>query len=141
MASTATVTVAPEHVDALLDTLLALYDVRLEELRRATLEHLAERRSAEALLDELARLVEVEALIEQVGWDFGGRTRSVDLAGPAGVVREAVLETLVEAVEQLAAAVERYEEGRTELPALMRALRAVQGWYARFEELEAATGQ
>jgi hypothetical protein len=141
MSSTATVTVAPGQVDALLDTLLTLYEVRLEELRRAILAHLAERRSAEPLLDELERLVEVERLIEQIGWEFGDRTRRIDLDGPAAIVREAVRETLVDVVEHLAATLDRYERGRSELTALGHAVRAVREWYALFERIEAPEGR
>ena len=141
MASTATVTVAPDQVDALLDTLLTLYEVRLEELRRATLAHLADRDSAEPLLDELDRLVEVERLIEETGWEFGDRTTPLELVGPAAIVREAVRETLVEAVERLAATCDRYERGRCELTALSDAVRAVEQWYALFERFEAPEGR
>jgi hypothetical protein len=95
MALTVTVTMPPEQGDAVLDTLLTLYQALAEALQLSTLTYLDDKRSLGPVLERRDELVEVEALIDLLGWSFG-RVDPVELTGPPGLVRETVYATLVD---------------------------------------------
>jgi hypothetical protein len=119
MASTVTVTVPPDQGDAVLDTLLNLYQTQAEALHVATLAYLDDRDSLAPVLDCRDELAEMEALIELTGWRFGARSEALELVGPPALVREVVFATLVQAAERFAVDVDRYESGEITLGELL----------------------
>jgi len=138
MASTVTVTVPPDQGDAVLDTLLTLYQAQAEALQVATLAYLDDRRSLEPVLEHRDELAEVEALIDLAGWRFGPRFAAVELVGPPALVREAVYATLVDAVEAVVRDLERYERGELELDVLQTRARAAVALFGVFAGIEGA---
>jgi hypothetical protein len=125
MASTVSVTVPPDQGDAVLAALLTLYQARAEALRGATLAFLDERRSATGVLEHREELLEVDSLLELVGWRFGARRTEIELVSGPALVREVVRATLAGAADALAHGVGRYERGEIELDALTGEARAV----------------
>jgi hypothetical protein len=140
MASTVTVTVPPDQGDAVLDTLLTLYQAAAEALHAATLAYLDDRRSLEAVLAHRDDLAEIAALLDLVGWRFGPRVRDVELVGPPALIRETVYSTLVDAVEAVAGDLDRYERGEIELGAVGEDVRAAAVLFRVFVGLEDVAG-
>jgi hypothetical protein len=137
MASTVTVTVPSEQGEAVLETLLNLYQTQAEALHVATLAYLDDRDSLVRVLDARDELAEIEALIELVGWKFGGRAEPLELVGSPALVREAVHAMLVDAAEGFARGVDRYERGETglgQLRAQAHAAATVLGLFIRLED-------
>ena len=138
MTSTIMVTVPPDQGDAVLDTLLTLYQAQAEALHVATLAYLDDRHSLGQVLEHRDELTEVEALIDLIGWRFGPRVAPVQLVGSPAIVRQVVYATLVDAGERVIGAIERYERGDIELESLGRAFHAAAVLLRMFVRLEAA---
>jgi hypothetical protein len=136
MASTLSVIVPPDQGDAVLDTLLTLYQAKAEALRLATLAYLDERESAAAVLDQRQELLDIDALLELVGWRFGPRSTAVELVGAPALVREVVHGTLAAAADAFARSIDRYERGEIELDALTGEARAIAALLSVFAGLE-----
>ena len=135
MALTVTVTMPPEQGDAVLDTLLTLYQALAEALQLSTLTYLDDQRSLGPVLERRDELVEVEALIDLLGWSFG-RVDPVELTGAPGLVRETVYATLVDAAERFAQDIDRYEHGEIELERVQEQASACAVLFSAFMRLE-----
>lgn len=138
MASTVSVTVPPDQGDAVIDTLLTLYQAKAEALRLAVLAYLDDRRCLDEVLEHRDEMAEIDALLDLTGWNFGARDRVVELVGPPALVREVVHATLAAAADVLARNVERYERAEIELDALTSAAHAVAVLLETFVTLEGA---
>lgn len=140
MASTATATVPPDQGDAVLDTLLNLYQAQAEALHAATLTYLGDHRSLRPVLEQRDELAEIDALIDLAGWRFGPRLAELELVGTPALVREVVYATLVDAVESVVRDVDRYERGELELVQLQAQVRTAAVLFGVFMRLEHADG-
>lgn len=88
-------------VDPLVDTLVALLDVKAEALHvdaEARLRHGGPRAP---LLEHLTELRSVAELLAQLGWDPDPTTRRIALTGPATLLRELFESTLVSCLDRL----------------------------------------
>ena len=136
MALTVTVTMPAEQGDAVLDTLLTLYQALAEALQITTLTYLDDQRSLGPVLERRDELVEVEALIDLVGWGFGTRAAPFELSGPPALVRETVYSTLVDAAERFAQDIDRYENGEIELDRLQAQASSCAALFSVFMRVE-----
>jgi len=136
MALTVTVTMPPEQGDAVLDTLLTLYQALAEALQITTLTYLDDQRSLGPVLEHRDDLAEVEALIELIGWSFGARPAPFELTGSPALVRETVYATLLDATERFAQDIERYENGEIELEQLQAQASACAAMFSVFIRIE-----
>ena len=140
MASTVTVTVPPDQGDAILDTLLTLYQGQAEALRVAALAYLGDRCSLEPVLEHRDELTEIEGLIDLAGWRFGPRVVPLELVGPPALVREAVYATLVGAAEALVRDIDGYERGELGLDQLRARAGAAEVLFRVFVHIEDGGG-
>lgn len=136
MAPTVTVTLPPEQGDAVLDTLLTLYQALAEALQIDTLAYLDDRRSLDPVLEHRDELAEIEALIDLIGWGFGTRPAPFELTGSPALVRETVYATLVDAAERFAQDIDRYEHGEIELEQLQAQASACAALFSVFLRIE-----
>lgn len=136
MAPLLTVTLPPEQGDAVLDTLLTLYQALAEALQLSTITYLDDQRSLAPVLEHRDELADVEALIDLIGWGFGTRAAPFELTGSPALVRETVYATLTDAAERFAQDVDRYEHGQIELERLQAQANSCAVLFGVFMRLE-----
>jgi len=90
-------------VGPLRETVARLYEATAEALRFSL-----RKRGDEGGFDEVhgyrARLGQLEALLDELGWPSEGQPRAVELRAPADLLRDAVYGALLDAGERLASA-------------------------------------
>lgn len=121
-----------DHVDGVTGTVLGLYATYAEELgatAQAVLEGCDERAE---LARARAELDAIEAALADLGWPGAGRAGAVELVGPARLLRVVIHAALLDAAAEVLAAIDRYEAGAEELPAVRRAVEAVPALFAVF---------
>jgi hypothetical protein len=97
-----TIIVTPAHAEAVRAALLTLYQLEAEALHHACEAYLRDRGSSAGVLMRRAALLEVDALLEQAGWELGGAEESErSLTANPDVLEEMLYAALLEAVEQL----------------------------------------
>jgi hypothetical protein len=119
-------------VEALLATLAA----KSEVLSAVGVAYLEGSQPLAAVRDARRELGEVEDALEAVEWRLGPRTEPLELAGPAGFVREVLYAALVATADEALKACGHYESGRddgTALAAAVADLATVHRVFATFE--------
>jgi hypothetical protein len=122
MARVAAVTVPAREITAVLEALITLYEVKAEALSFAAIDYLNDPPTLPALQERQRELAAIEEMIGEIGWDPRERLGAAEIAGPPGLVREALLGALIHAAEGLPEACHRYEAGGAELGDIRAAL-------------------
>jgi hypothetical protein len=94
--------------------------------------------SLRAILDARRELAHAEDALDVLGWEGRSAVGAVELAGPAGLVREVIYEALLRAAEALAERCREYEAGRADAAGLAAAVNDVAVLHRLFAQIEAA---
>lgn len=140
MTRTLRVTVPAAQVTTVRATLLILYQVKADALNVATAEYLDDRESLASVLGHRRELGELDDLIEQAGWEAPSTSDSLELVGPADLVRDAVYGALLGATSTVEQACRRYEAGDIDLVVFGGRVDELVALFRVFEALEEADG-
>ena len=138
MARHHTVRVPAAQAARVLDALVAAYARKADALGAAARAYRADREPLAAVVDARREVIDAEAALDAIGWELGDRTAELELAGPAGAVREILYTALLAAAEAARTACRDYERGRLDRAALAAAVAGVTGLHGLFAALEEA---
>jgi hypothetical protein len=124
---------------AVLEALLTTYAVKADALAAAAGAYQDAREPLTAVADARRELAEAEDALEALGWR-PPPTGDLELAGPAGLVREVLYGALLGAAEAVGERCREYEAGRTGVAALAGAVDDVVVLHRLFAVLEVAEG-
>jgi hypothetical protein len=133
-----TIRVPAAQASALVEALLTTYAVKADALAAAAIAYQDDREPLAVVHDARRELLEAEDALDAVAWGAGAHVQDLELSGPTGFVRETLYAALLAAAESAAEACREYEAGRTDRPALARAVADVDALHVLFAELEAS---
>jgi len=91
-------------VAPLRESLVLLYHATAESLHLALRAHAERGASLDGIHEHRARLAELDAMLDRVGWRTGPAPGELEIGGPADLLHDAVYGALIDAGERLAAA-------------------------------------
>jgi hypothetical protein len=133
-----TIRVPAAQAAAVLEALVTTYAVKADALAAAAGGYQDTREPLAVVLDARRELAEAEDLLEGLGWRLGPRGDDLELAGPAGLVREVLYGALLAAAEAAVDGCREYEAGRADRPALATAIADLTALHELFAALEAS---
>jgi hypothetical protein len=125
---------------AVLEALVTTYAVKADALAAAAGAYQDAREPLAVVNDARRELAEAEDALEALGWRPGPPGGDLELAGPAGLVREVLYGALLGAAEAVGERCRDYEAGRADDTALATAVADVAALHRLFAALEAAEG-
>jgi hypothetical protein len=134
------VRIAAAHAPAVLDALVTTYSVKADALAVAAAAYQDAGEPLTAVEDARRELAEAEDALDAVGWRAAPPVRELELAGPAGFVREVLYAALLAATETAGEVCREYEAGRADSRALAAAVADVTALHDHFASVEAADG-
>jgi hypothetical protein len=106
-----TVEVPAVLVCPLRETVLLLYQATAEALHFALRAHGERHESLSEVHDHRARLAQLDAMLERLGWSGGPARQGLELSAPGDVLHDALYGALIDAGERLATACSRSWRG------------------------------
>lgn len=106
-----TVEIPAMLVAALRETVVLLYQATAEALHLALRAQGEHRRPMSEVHDHRARLCELDAMLERLGWSGGPAAEAVRLTAPRELLHDALFGALIDAGERLAEACNRSWRG------------------------------
>jgi hypothetical protein len=140
MAHDRTIRVPAAQAAAVLEAVLTTYAVKADALAVAAGGYQDTREPLAVVQDARRELAEAEDLLEGLGWHLGPSGDDLELAGPAGLVREVLYGALVAAAESAVERCREYEAAQVDRDALaasIASLGAIHALFANVEESEA----
>jgi hypothetical protein len=132
------VRVPAAQAPGILDALIGAYARRADRLAAAVRAYRDGGEPLATLEDARRDVIEAEDALDAVGWDLGARGAELELAGPAGDVREVLYAALLAAADAARAACRDYERGRIDRAALTAAVAHVAAMHDLFAGIEGA---
>jgi hypothetical protein len=120
-----------------LDALVTTYAVKADALAAAAGAYQHTREPLTAVNDARRELAEAEDALEAVGWRSTPAGGDLELAGPAGLVREVLYAALLGAAEAVGERCREYEAARADAAVLAAAVADVAVLHRLFATLEA----
>ena len=133
-----TIHVPSAQAATVLEALVTTYAVKADALAVAAGGYQDTREPLAVVLDARRELAEAEDLLEGLGWRLGPRGDDLELAGPAGLVREVLYGALLAAAEAAVDRCREYEAGRAGRAALATAIADLTAVHELFATLEAS---
>jgi hypothetical protein len=91
-------------VAPLRESLVLLYQATAESLHLALRAHAERGAALTGIHEHRARLAELDALLDRVGWHTGSAANDLEVGGPADLLHDAAYGALIDAGERLSAA-------------------------------------
>jgi hypothetical protein len=91
-------------VAPLRESLVLLYHATAESLHLALRAHVERGASLDGIHEHRARLAELDAMLDRMGWRTGRPRADLEVGGPADLLHDAVYGALIDAGERLATA-------------------------------------
>jgi hypothetical protein len=129
-------TIPANRVEGVTSTVLGLYGARAEALGASAMAFLEGSDELVELEHARAELRAVEDALADLGWPGGASGESVEIVGPALLLREVMRTALLDAADAVVEVISRYEAGGEELPAVGRAVEAVPALFELFASFE-----
>jgi hypothetical protein len=123
---------------AVLEALVTTYAVKADALAVAAGGYQDTREPLAVVLDARRELAEAEDVLEALGWRLGPHSDDLELAGPAGLVREVLYGALLAAAEAAVDRCREYEAGHADRDALATAITDLTAVHDLFAALEAS---
>lgn len=131
------VEVPPELVRPIRETVLLLYQATAESLHLALRAHSERHGSLEEVRRHRARLAELDALLDRLGWPAAAVAAPLELSSRPDLLHDALYGALIDAGERLAAASNRCWRGELPLERVQEAAAEVLALDALLRTLEA----
>ena len=123
---------------AVLEALVTTYAVKADALAASAGGYQDTREPLAIVQDARRELAEAEDALDAIGWRLGARGEGLELAGPAGLVREVLYGALLAAAEAVGERCREYEAGRAGRDVLAGAVADVAVLWQLFAGFEAA---
>lgn len=130
-----TITVPPQHIDAVRDALLHMYAVVAEALHCAAGDHAVGRAAEESLTGHRVELADLDAALEQIGWSYEPVGQPVELTAHPEVLSDVFRQTTVVATEAFERAVDSAARAGRDASEARAALEVLIGRFTLFDQV------
>ena len=131
-------TLPANRIEAFRASALALYVTKADAVHQAGSAYLKDRVNPAPARRHRAELIEMDRIVEQVGWGFLKRPRRASVAGDPQLLREIVLDSLGFAIESVEDAWEQHRDSRAAGRAIRAKLRDVEALLQELDQLSSA---